>query len=343
MARCRPRRGAGSRSPKGSCPRPTIGSDFADTYNGGTPPNGDIVIAGVDDIFEGGAGNDTIIGDGNTTVLYDDATAGVVIDLAAGTATGNASVGTDVLSGVANVVGSDFADVITGDAGNNIIDGSGGADTLDGGAGVDELFFLDDIGGSTFGVIIDLGAGTVTNDGTGSADVIANFENVQGSLNADQITGSAVANRLEGHAGNDTISGGAGDDRLIGGEGADSMDGGIGFDTYQYDKISDGTQITTNQTVQASGLATDVIPFNTVDDGFAFDETAFGVVASVPLVALGVAYDGTNSGLASGAAFIIDNTGSTSFLSFDPDVNTPGYTVIAETQFTVLPSDINPL
>ncbi len=63
----------------------------------------------------------------------------------------------------------------------------------------------------------------------------------------------------------------------------------------------------------------------------------------MPLVALASEYDGTNSGLASGAAFIIDNTGSTSFLSFDPDVTTPGYTVIAETTFTVLSGDITPL
>ena len=51
-----------------------------------------------------------------------------------------------------------------------------------------------------------------------------------------------------------------------------------------------------------------------MDDGFVFDETAFGVLAGVPLVPLAVAYDGTNSGVASGAAFIIDNTGTTSFL-----------------------------
>ncbi len=247
------------------------------------------------------------------------------------------------LGGNDTVIGGGGDDTVIGGGDDDLIIGGQGADDLDGGGGVDELFFLDVA--STSGVIIDLGAGTVTNDGFGFADTILNFENVQGSVNGDSITGDSGANRLEGHAGDDTISGGAGNDRLIGGQGADSMDGGIGNDTYQYDEISDGTQITTNQTVAASGLATDVISggFNTVDDGFAFDETAFGVVASVPLVALASPYDGTNSGLASGAAFIIDNTGSTSFLSFDPDVTTPGYTVIAETQFTVLPSDINPL
>ena len=42
-------------------------------------------------------GNDTITGNGNTRISYVSATGGVTVDLAAGTATGNASVGTDTL------------------------------------------------------------------------------------------------------------------------------------------------------------------------------------------------------------------------------------------------------
>ncbi len=284
---------------------------------------------------EGSGGSATNITEANElTALLGD------LITSSSTITGTGSV--DILvggAGAEQILGLGGNDTLIGGGGNDTLDGAGGNDTLIGGAGVDTAFYLNN--SSTSGLIIDLATGTVTDDGLGNAEVALNFENVEGTIFDDQITGSAVANRLDGHAGDDTISGGAGNDTLIGGQGADLMDGGIGNDTYQYDEIADGTQITTNQTPSASGLAHDEInDFNTVEDGFVFDEAAFGDVAGTPLVALASEYDGTNSGLASGAAFIID---STLHLSFDPDVNTPGYTVIAGVSSTVLPSDINPL
>jgi len=76
-------------------------------------------------------GNDTVTGNGNTRVSYDNATAGVMVTLGvngSGTATGDDSVGTDTfVSGVSRVHGSDFADTITGNGGNNFIEGQGGS------------------------------------------------------------------------------------------------------------------------------------------------------------------------------------------------------------------------
>ena len=69
--------------------------------------------------FEGVGGNDTITGNGNTRITFGLATAGVSVDLAAGTATGDASVGSDTFTGVNAVSGSTFDDVIFGDAANN--------------------------------------------------------------------------------------------------------------------------------------------------------------------------------------------------------------------------------
>ncbi len=310
------------------------GTNFIDTYTGGAVLNGSMVINGVDDLFQGRGGNDIINGDGNTTVIYDEATAGVVVDLAAGTAVGDASVGSDTLTNVANVIGSDFADNLTGSGGNNIFQPLGGMDTIDGAAGVDRLFFLTD--DTTSGVVIDLAAGTITNDGFGNTGSITSIESVTGTFNDDSIAGGAGANLLEGESGNDTISGGASSDTLFGGNGIDLMDGGAGNDDFIYEETGDGTQITTNQTIAASGLATDVINnFVSAEDDFSIDETGF--VTSPQFVSIGTAYDGTNSGLGGGAAFIFDGT----HLSFDFDVTSAGYTALAQVNGdAVVASDI---
>ena len=66
--------------------------------------------------FEGMAGDDTITGNGGTQLSYLNATAGVTVNFASwapgqgasGTATGDASVGTDTFTGVQGVRGSEF-------------------------------------------------------------------------------------------------------------------------------------------------------------------------------------------------------------------------------------------
>jgi Ca2+-binding RTX toxin-like protein len=128
------------------------GTDFADTYNavGFTSdtvptPSANAGSGSNFNEFEGMGGNDTITGNGNTRVSYDNATAGVTVGLVAGgsgTATGDASVGTDTFaSGVTRVRGSDFGDAISGNGANNFLEGQGGADTLIGGAGADHFLY----------------------------------------------------------------------------------------------------------------------------------------------------------------------------------------------------------
>ena len=96
-------------------------------------------------MFEGAGGNDTITGNGNTQVAFfsatsDDAVTGVTVDLATGTASGNASVGTDtIVGGVNSVQGSNFNDTITGGNLNETLGGNGGNDTINGGDGNDTI------------------------------------------------------------------------------------------------------------------------------------------------------------------------------------------------------------
>ena len=91
------------------------------------------------DLFRPRGGNDVIDGRGGTDTLdYDGEPAGVTINMATGTAT-DGSGGTDTFSNIENATGSDHADTLIGDAGDNVLSGDSGDDTLEGGAGDDEL------------------------------------------------------------------------------------------------------------------------------------------------------------------------------------------------------------
>ena len=117
-------------------------------------------------------------------------------------------------------------------------------------------------------------------------------------------------------------------DRLTGGVGADSITTGAGDDVLAVDSPSDLTDIATNITVTASGLAVDVVTdFTTNSDAFFIDGTGFGLV-NPSLVEIAGDYDGTNSGQASGDHFIFDGT----HLIYDEDVTSAGYSVVARVE-----------
>jgi Ca2+-binding RTX toxin-like protein len=114
------------------------GAQGDDTLNG----------MGADDSLYGGDGNDNIYGGTGADVIdggagfdfarYDDLGSGVTIDLALGVTAGAAA--GDILTSIEGLVGSNFADTLTGDAGANTIYGQGGDDVINGGAGKDLLF-----------------------------------------------------------------------------------------------------------------------------------------------------------------------------------------------------------
>ncbi|WP_317277433.1 hypothetical protein [Kordiimonas aestuarii] len=114
-----------------------------DQRHGSTATN-----VGGDDTLLGGAGNDFLIGgDGNDSmdggagedsVSYKKSNSGVSVDLAGGTASGDIAQG-DTLAAIENVIGSDYNDTLTGNAGANVLIGGMGADSLSGGTGNDTL------------------------------------------------------------------------------------------------------------------------------------------------------------------------------------------------------------
>jgi Ca2+-binding RTX toxin-like protein len=188
-----------------------------DTLDGGAG-NDSLIGGSGDDWFVAGAGADTLDGgSGYDRANYVGATAGIVVNLATGTASSDGSGSADTLVGIERVMGSNFADSITGSGADDDFSGNLGNDTLDGGAGFDFVWY----GGATAAVQIDLQAGTATG-GEGN-DQLISIEGIAGSRYADNLQGSAVDNYFRG-------DGGLTD--LVGGN--DTINGQGGFDVVDY-------------------------------------------------------------------------------------------------------------
>ncbi len=112
------------------------------------------------ELFNGGGGSDTIDGgSGIDVALYRNSTSGINITLASGSGGGSDGLGgTDSLTGIEVVVGSDHDDTITGGAGDQTFQGRKGADSLDGGADTDTVDYNGDYdnNGDGFGVQVNL-------------------------------------------------------------------------------------------------------------------------------------------------------------------------------------------
>jgi Ca2+-binding RTX toxin-like protein len=98
------------------------GNDLANTLYANSGAN----------VLNGGAGSDTV------SYQYG-ATAGVTVSLAVTMAQATGGSGSDTLVNIEHLIGSGYADTLTGNTGNNVLNGGGGADTLNGGDGNDTL------------------------------------------------------------------------------------------------------------------------------------------------------------------------------------------------------------
>ncbi|HEX8911307.1 MAG TPA: calcium-binding protein [Humisphaera sp.] len=230
-------------------PARIFGGAGDDTLTGGAGNDsifgeaGNNVIAGGDgndlmtadlgkDTFDGGAGVDTVSyasRTANVNVSLDNAAndGQVIAQIVNGQITVR-SEGDNVKDSVENLTGGSGSDVFTasatlavanvfsGGAGNDKLDGKGGNDTLAGGAGNDTLIGGD--GNDTLG----------GNDGN---------DTLSGGKGDDVCNGDAGDDIITGGLGRDTIKGGAGNDFIFAQDGQidASIDGGDGFDTLDRD------------------------------------------------------------------------------------------------------------
>jgi Ca2+-binding RTX toxin-like protein len=200
------------------------GSAFNDILTGNAGVNMLTGATGAD-VLTGGAGADALNGgDGIDLADYAASGVGVRVNLTTGAGLGGDAQG-DTLSGVENLIGSAFNDVLTGNAsantlnggaardnlqglgGDDLLIGAAGNDVLDGGDGVD----VADYAGSSARVRVNLATGAGL-DADAQGDTLANIENLIGSAFNDQLTGNADANVLAGRAGADALDGGDGAD-----------------------------------------------------------------------------------------------------------------------------------
>ena len=203
------------------------------------------------DELDGGAGNDWLAGgagadflDGNAgssdTVSYTGSGAAVSVYLTEQEQSSNSGGDAqgDRITGVENIAGSSYDDLLVGDAqsnvlaggaGNDTLEGRAGADTLDGGDGSNTASYANAV---TTGLVASLQA-PAGNTGDAEGDSYINIQNLKGSAGNDTLTGSSAANSLQGMDGDDTLNGLDGADTLAGGTGNDILNGGLGADTLQ--------------------------------------------------------------------------------------------------------------
>jgi Ca2+-binding RTX toxin-like protein len=141
--------------------------------------------------FNGFGGGDTITGNGNTTIVYANAAAGVTADLQAGisTASGDSNFGTDHFTGVNGITGSNFNDVLSGDANSNFLNGGSGNDRLEGRGGSDSL--TGGGGSDTFVYSTGDGSDTINDFNHGQADKI-DLSGVGGIYNLNDVMAHAT-------------------------------------------------------------------------------------------------------------------------------------------------------
>jgi Ca2+-binding RTX toxin-like protein len=229
-----------------------------DTINGGTSESGDKDI--VDYSVHGGDTTNT-----TTTAAITLTATNAVYSVA------KSDGGTDTLTEIEEVRGSDSNDTMTGDTTNATADtfyGGAGKDTLEGGAGDDNLSGEagDDIfkatgiqdgadtidGGANGSDTVDYSAITdsdnnsaegglkITLNDTLAADfdldadedgTFSNDDNNDTITNVENVTGTQNDDEITGDDKDNTLKGEGGDDTLVGGKGNDTLDGGTTNET----------------------------------------------------------------------------------------------------------------
>ena len=249
-----------------------IGTALGENING-LEGDDDLFGRDGDDNFNGGDGGDRIDGgEGYDTVNFAGSNIGVHADLGSRIGQGGFAQGDTYIS-IEALSGTQFADGLAGDTGDNLLIGLAGNDDLSGRDGIDILDAgegddhleggkgADDLRGgegsdtadyffSDAAVQVSLEAGTATG-GDAEGDQLSSIENLNGSDFDDILEGDGNANRLDGGRGADQLIGGAGDDILIGGRGADQLIGGEGRDRADYSQSA--TAVSVNMSNGAAG------------------------------------------------------------------------------------------
>ena len=361
-----------------------VGSSYADSLYGNSS-NNHLSGEGGADVIDGAAGNDTLIGGsgndtlagglgndsldggaGNDTASYLKANRWVTVDL---TKQSNQALGegSDQLSGIENVWGSNYGDTIKGSLmanylfgayGNDTLIGLEGNDTVDGGEGNDSI----DAGSGNdiiYGSLEDTIDGGIGNDilsfekisGYFSVTLTTNFTSIETIYLSDdssayrdneigrEIYGLNGLDEIYGNGGNDTIYGGAGVDDLYGGAGNDVLYAGDGLIDYLNggegnDRIYVGTgendiSLGAGQDTIYLGVSLNSFVRKTVTDFSSEDKIAFSKEVFTKLVSISAQniVIGANARALDANDYIIYDS-ATGLLSYDKDGNGAAVSVV---------------
>jgi Ca2+-binding RTX toxin-like protein len=307
-----------------------LGSGFSDLlaggagnefFSSGAGNDGIYAAAGIDTLI-GGAGNDTLDGGpGIDVVDYSAASGPVTAELWRSFALVDGTGGQDALWNIEGVIGSAFADILAGGAGNEVLVGNAGNDglyaaggidtlmggsgndTIDGGPGIDAV----DYGAATGPVTAELWRSFASNDGQGGQDALWNIEYLLGSAFSDLLAGTNADNYLGGQNGADQLYAAGGNDTLAGGLGNDILNGGAGLDVFLFN------------TAPGAGNLDTVQDFVVADDTVWLENAVFtALVATGPLAAGQLRAGAGVATAADGNDFILYNS-STGALFYDAD------------------------
>ena len=257
-----------------------IGTAFADILIGD----------GNSSFLVGGAAGDTLNGgDGLDFVSYRTSAIGITASLANPAANTGDAAGDSYFS-IEGLAGSQLADQLYGDSGDNVLVGEGGGDFLSGGAGNDTASYRTAVAGVTADLTANQGF-----SGDAVGDSFSSIQNLDGSSFADQLYGNSGVNVLTGNDGDDLLSGEGG---------ADVLTGGLGKDTFLFEKPLVAGAVTTITDLTASA------------DTIALSHSIFAQAGPVGPLAAGAFFTGTAAHDADDRIIYNSSTGS---LMYDAD------------------------
>ncbi|MCA0957404.1 hypothetical protein LCM16_25185, partial [Mameliella alba] len=124
------------------------------------------------------------------------------------TASGGHAAG-DSFVDIENIIGSDFDDVLSGDANANVFDGGAGADDFYGGFSRDTVSYANSNAAVTVALFNNTASG-----GHAAGDSLVSIENLTGSDFDDVLSGNGGRNVFIGGAGGDAFYGGGSSDTV---------------------------------------------------------------------------------------------------------------------------------
>jgi Ca2+-binding RTX toxin-like protein len=220
----------------------------------GNELDNEIEANGGNNVLDGGAGADRMIGKTGDDTYFVDNVGDDIIEYASdpGNDTIFASISWSLesqtsLYGVENLVlqgsadlqgvGNDLANALVGNTGNNFLDGDEGDDVINGGGGNDVM--IGRTGNDAY--FVDSGMDSVIENAGQGSDTIYSSTHLALTANIENLVLLGSAD-LQGYGNglNNAIYGNAGSNLLDGGGGADGMFGGTGDDVYYVDNAGDG-------------------------------------------------------------------------------------------------------